>query len=105
MQGSPRSASTWQEVAKEHPEFFRVNPNVRLGVSLVSRHAMHKDEEGKHELPPDFITLLLKSAIDLYDRQLNRAQWWKTFIPILGAVIAGIFALVCAIINLIDSNT
>ena len=104
MQASPRSASTWEEVAKEHPEFFRVNPGARLSVSLVSRYVLPKDEEKRRELSPDFISILLKSAIALHDRQLSRAQWWKTFLPIIGAVIAAIVSLICAIIYVVASN-
>ena len=33
MQGSPRSASTWEEISQDHPEFFRVNVKERLGIS------------------------------------------------------------------------
>jgi hypothetical protein len=100
MQGPPRSASTWKEVALQHPEFFRVNDQERLGVSLVSRHVLPKNEDGKHELPSDFTAMLLKTAIDLHDRQLGRVQRWIMFVPIIGALIAGVFALICAFINL-----
>ncbi len=93
MQGPPRSASTWKEIAQEHPEFFRVNSEEKLGVSLVSRHVLPKDENGKRELPSDFTSMLLQTAINLHDRQLARANRWKAYIPIVVAVTAGIFTI------------
>lgn len=92
MQGSPRSGSTWKEIAQQHPEFFRVNEEVRLGVSLVARYVLPK-EEGKRELSPDFISTLLQTAINLHDRQMDRAYHWKIYVPIIVAITAGAFTL------------
>jgi hypothetical protein len=86
MQGPPRSASTWIDVAQQHPEFFRVDDKVRLGVSLVATHVLPKNEEDKRELPAGFVAVLLKTAIELHDRQLDRAHHWRVYIPILVAV-------------------
>ncbi len=93
MQGSPCSASTWKEIAQQHPEFFRVNDQERLGVSLVSRHVLPKDEDGKRELPTGFISMLLQTAITLHDRQLDRAQHLRAYIPIVVTVTAGVFTI------------
>lgn len=98
---TPSSATSWLELAKEHPEFFRVVPEVKLGISLHSTHVLPKDGEGKRKLPADFTALLLKTAIELHDRQMNRSQKWRALIPIGGAIILGIFALISAIINLV----
>jgi hypothetical protein len=38
LQGVPRSASSWTELAQAHPEFFRVRPEGEHNISLVSRH-------------------------------------------------------------------
>ena len=86
MQGPPRSASTWIDVAQQHPEFFRVDDQVRLGVSLVATHVLPKNEEDMRELPAGFVAVLLKTAIELHDRQLDRAHHWRVYIPILVAV-------------------
>jgi len=86
MQEPPRSASTWKELAQQHPEFFRVNEQERLGVSLVARHVLPKNDEGKRELPPDFVAMLLKAAIELHDRQLDRAHHWRVYMPIVVGV-------------------
>jgi len=103
MQGSPRSAATWEEVAQQHPEFFRVNPDTRLGVSLVSRHVMPRDDEGRRELPSEFTAILLKAAIDMHDRQWERAQQWKTWIPIAQTMIGGIMGLCGVILGVVIS--
>lgn len=93
MQGSPRSASKWNEIAKEHPEFFRVNSEERLGVSLVSRHVLQRDENGRIELPSEFTSMLLKTAINLHDRQMEQTNRWRAYIPIVVTVTAGIFTI------------
>ena len=93
VQASPRSGSTWKEIAQEHPEFFRVDEAEKLGVSLVARHVLPRDGEGKRELPPDFVSMLLQTAINLHDRQMDRAYRWTVYIPIIVAVTAGVFTL------------
>jgi hypothetical protein len=93
MQGAPHSGSTWKEIAQQHPEFFRVNDADKLGVSLVSRYVLPRDEKGKRELSPDFVSTLLQTAINLHDRQMNRAYRWTVYIPIVVAVTAGVFTL------------
>jgi hypothetical protein len=93
MRGSPSSASTWQEIAQQHPEFFRVDDDAKLGISLVARHVLPKDESGKRELPSNFLSTLLQTAINLHDRQIERAYHWKIYIPIIVVITAGIFTI------------
>jgi hypothetical protein len=93
MQGPPRSGSSWKEIAQQHPEFFRVSDTERLGVSLIATHVLPKDKNGNRELPPDLISTLLQTAINLHDRQLDRAHHWRVYIPIMVAVVAGVFTL------------
>ena len=93
MQGPPRSGSSWKEIAQQHPEFFRVSETEKLGVSLVATHVLPKDLNGKRELPPDFVSILLQTAINLHDRQLDRAHHWRVYLPIVVAVVAGVFTL------------
>ena len=47
LQGLPRSASSWTQVAKEHPEFFRVAPEGTHIVSLIARHVLPRDENNQ----------------------------------------------------------
>ncbi len=93
MQGPPRSGSSWKEIAQQHPEFFRVSETEELGVSLVATHVLPKDPNGNRELPPDFVSILLQTAINLHDRQLDRAHHWRVYVPIVVAVVAGVFTL------------
>lgn len=91
MQGPPSSGSSWEEVAQQHPEFFRVSKTEKLGISLVATHVLPKDVNGNRELPSDFLSILLQTAINLHDRQLNRAHHWRVYIPIVVAAVAGVF--------------
>jgi hypothetical protein len=93
LQGAPHSAETWTMIAKAHPEFFRVNTNEKLGISLVARHVIPVDKNKKRELPPEFIGRLLSAAIDLHDRQVKLAERWTYLIPIWVALIGGIFMI------------
>lgn len=96
MQTFPHSASSWKEIAQQHPEFFRVNKAERLGVSLVARHVLPKDENVKQQLSPDFISILLRNAIDLHDRQIERAHHWKAY---MNTVIPGVLVIVAALLG------
>ncbi len=93
IQGQPRSADSWKIIASEHPEFFRVNPDEPLGISLISRHVLPKDDSGNRDLPPEFTSMLLNTAINLNDRQIERASKWKAYIPIVVAITAGLFTI------------
>ncbi len=93
-QPSPRSAKEWKDIANDHPEFFRVDDEAKFGVSLVSRHVLPKDKNEERELPEGFINLLIQTALTLHDRQLERARFWKMFLPpLIAALIGGCFIL------------
>ena len=95
LQGAPLSADRWTQVAREHPEFFRVVPDGTHSISLIARHVLPRDEEGhRHQLPNDLVGRLLQSAIDLYDRQIRLEERWTYLIPIWVALIGAIVTLV-----------
>jgi hypothetical protein len=71
LQGKPSSATSWLEVGRDHPEFFRVNSNRECPVSLVSRHVTPKIED-QRKLDPGFIQILLNIAVELHDREAKR---------------------------------
>jgi hypothetical protein len=96
MQALPRSASNWKKIAQEHPEFFRVDDTRRLGVSLVARHVLLKDQGGSRELSPEFTSILLKTAIDLHDRQIARAHPWR---PYMNTFITGFVVIAAALLG------
>ena len=93
LQGIPRSASTWVDVAQAHPEFFRVKPEGEHRLSLVARHVTPKNERDVRHLPPEFIGKLMQAAIDLHDRQIRPDERWAYWVPILVALLAGLFSL------------
>lgn len=96
LQGKPSSAESWENLAKQHLEFFRVRKSGTHTVSLISRHVL---PEGERNLPPELIGQLLEAAIQLHDRELERKFHWKIYIPIIVVVTAGIFTLVGAYIK------
>ena len=101
MQGQPKSARNWQEVAKEHPEFFRLNTETRLGISLVSRYVLPLDD-AKRRPPLELETMqnLMRIAIDLHDRQVHRAERWQVWVPIIATVVGAIAGGVITIFSM-----
>ncbi|MBZ5558982.1 MAG: hypothetical protein LAO77_17045 [Acidobacteriia bacterium] len=93
LQGSPASADFWREVALEHPEFFRVRASGEHVVSLTARHVIPKTPAGRPPLPADFTHQLLRTALELHDRQVDAAVRWRTLLPLFVALITGLFSL------------
>lgn len=93
LQVTPASADSWRAVALEHPEFFRVSKKDEPRVSLTARHVMPKDGEHRKPLPADFTHQLFRTAIELHDRQVEAASRWRVWVPVLAAILAGIFSL------------
>jgi hypothetical protein len=75
LQGPPRSADQWESVAQAHPEFIRVNPGRVHRISLIARH-VSTNRQGDHTEPlaADFVGNLLRSAVDIHDRQVRRRE-------------------------------
>lgn len=105
LQGAPQSAKSWSEVAKNHPEFFRVKDTNENPVSLVARHVMPKNQQGVQELSSEFIGKLIEAAINLHDRQVRRAERWTYLIPIWTVIIAGVFSTISALVKVVCSGT
>lgn len=93
LQGPPKSGGSWAEIARVHPEFFRVRPEGNHTVSLLARHVLPKDDRGVRQLPSDFAGQLIATAVDLHDRQMKRSERWTYLVPIWVALITGIFVL------------
>ncbi|MES0492054.1 MAG: hypothetical protein ABUK01_18850 [Leptospirales bacterium] len=92
LQGLPKSADLWSIVAKQHPEFFRVKESGNHRVSLVARHVQPRNEaDNRKPLSADFVGKLLQAAIELHDREMERKNHWRAYIPIIVAVTAGVF--------------
>lgn len=94
LQGAPKSSSSWSTLAKHHPEFFRVSAEKTNKVCLVARHVQITDhEKTKKPLCSDFVGKLLQAAIELHDREMERKNHWRIYIPIIVAVTAGLFTI------------
>lgn len=99
LQGTPNSADSWLSLGSEHPEFFRVARNREL--SLIARHVLPRDETTRmKELPPELIYPLLQTAIDLHDRQVSDAEWWKSLVPLWAALIGGVFGTISTLVTI-----
>lgn len=95
LQGPPRSAQTWEAIANEHPEFFRVALSGEHIVSLVARHVADRDDKGvRGPLNADYAAGLLKLAVELHDREVQRRQQWHIWIPLGTALISSFLGAV-----------
>src|SRR6266567_1208403 len=103
--GRPSSAGGWLELAQEHPELFRVSEEGDHPLSLVARHVQPRDASGKREpLSQEFTNVLIKTAIELHDRQVDSAAWWKHLMPLWTALLAGAVAIASSLATLRWSN-
>ena len=93
LQGNPDSGSTWGSIASEHPEFFRVSRSGTHKISLIARHVLPRNPQGRRSLEPEMVGKLLGVATDLHDRQLTRAYRWTIYMPIISAITAGVVAV------------
>jgi hypothetical protein len=100
LQTSPTSGESWSSVAGEHPEFFRVRKEAKRPLSLVARHVLPEDIEGRRPISPELAHRLLETAIDLHDRQVSAAERWKSFVPLWSALIGGVFGTGSALLTL-----
>ncbi len=97
LQGKPKSADSWTVLAQGHPEFFRVAINKEHKLSLVARHVTETNEQGVRELSPDLIKKLIEVAIELHDRQKEKSDWWKVWLPIIAVVVVGLTNIIVTV--------
>jgi hypothetical protein len=91
--GCPASAESWFALANEHREFFRMDNESPFGLSLVSRYVLPEDAtERRPQLSPEFVSMLMQTAINLHDRQVSESKEWKSYLPLWSALIGGVFA-------------
>jgi hypothetical protein len=106
LQDVPKSDSTWLNLAKQHPEFFRFNRE-RNSIILLIRFLQKVDvAEGelRDPLSVDQTQKLVDQAIALHDKQLARYQRdsYKTvttsaYITAGAAIIVGIISLIISL--------
>ncbi len=101
LQAPPRSATKWFMLAEEHPEFFRVNPDKKHGLSLVARHVLpHSEDQPRPSLEPDFVSTLLQTAITLHDSQVRASDRSKYLIPFGSVILSGLLVVLSTFVTL-----
>lgn len=118
ISGSENRAAHWEQVFREHPEFFRISSadnkaslvwrrqyprtyNVDTGVEEAKPEGqkyLDGERYSRRPLEPTEITALISTAVNLHSRaveQSNSARWW---LPILIAVLAFAGSLVGGVI-------
>lgn len=93
LQGGPATAGSWRQLAQEHPEFFRVRATGEHVVSLTARHVMPRIDGIRPPLPADFTYQLLRTAVELHDRQVEASERWRAWIPVIAVIITGLFTM------------
>jgi hypothetical protein len=93
-QGAPRSATSWTELAGQHPELFRVDPSAEHKISLIARHAISGDSPLAER--SKLAVELTRIAVDLHDRQERQAQRWQALVPLASAAITAAVGLAIA---------
>ena len=98
LQKTPSTSNFWIELAKEHPEFFRVRQGTdeednqkKDLVSLLSRFVLPKIENTNNRplLGIETVNKLMEIAVQIHDRQVERRdRFWKLYVPIIAALIA-----------------
>jgi hypothetical protein len=104
LQAKPASAQRWSDVAKQHTEFFRVNVQHEYPVSLIARDVGKRTGDRRPPLSVEFVQELVKTAVGIHDIQVKRSQTWTLYIPVGAAVLAGVVAIVAAIINVMSGH-
>ena len=97
IQGKPKSAELWTEIAEDHAEFFRVSKKDKCPISLVSRFVSVGNESPRKPLSQEYTHSLLTTAIEIHDRQVKRSEKWTYLIPIWVALITGFFVVIVSI--------
>lgn len=102
---APVSATSWIDVAKNHPELFRV----RLKdsgvdrVSLVSRYVLVYSPENKKRirepLHPSVVNKLIEIAVELHYKEASRAERWKVWVPVVAALVSSGAAISAAFLR------
>ena len=105
----PLSTGTWAELARQHPEFFRIlegHKGQRESISLVARFvlpAVASESGGDPKTPalgPDVTSTLMNLAVQLHDREIQRRDRWKTvLVPTIVAIIAATASVIAAVIS------
>jgi hypothetical protein len=114
LQRQPLEGKNWIALAREHPEFFRVREEKEertVRAALLARYVLEYEKlaDGDEKRPPLDVTVtnkLMELAIQLHDKQLERASRWKTtMLPMFVATIAAGASITAALIGLAKPNS
>jgi hypothetical protein len=104
LQRKPAVGGSWMNLAVQHPEFFRVRaePAKTKRVSLLARYVLPYEQlpEGGEKRPSLDVSVtnkLMELAIELHDKEAERAARWRTvMLPLVVAVIPALASIVGA---------
>ena len=113
LQRSPLVGASWIDLAREHPEFFRIRIDAarQSRVAIVARYVLDREwnSEGKYKHPPLETTVankLMELAVELHDKQLERqTRFVSVVLPMSVAIIAAAASIASAIIGLQGPGT
>ncbi|WP_026109792.1 hypothetical protein [Flavobacterium sp. WG21] len=104
LNGKPKSAKDWFEIAKEHPEFFKFNL-AGDNVVLLFRSLFKPNSDNKRDpLTIDQTQKLIDQAISLHDKQIARLQKNSFLMPIFTAIIASLTTGLVSFLTLKNNN-
>lgn len=88
--------TSWQAVAKAHPEFFRISGKTAYKeIGLLARYAARKSD--LEPLGQEAMTALIGVALQLHERQARSAESRNAYLPLWGALVGGVFTLLATI--------
>ena len=107
LQRQPQTGGTWVDLAREHPEFFRIriDPDRKPRVAILARYVLDREwtSEGVYKHPPldpPVANKLMELAVELHDKQLERqTRFVSVVLPMSVAVIAAAASIASAIIG------
>lgn len=99
VEPASEGATNWANVAREHPEFFRVSgESENKAISLLAKFALRKSD--KEYQPHDLLTSLIDIAMKLNERQVEAEAVTRrsSYLPLWVAFIAGAFTLLATML-------
>ena len=106
LRAAPMSITSkkWEDIAGEHPEFFRFNGD-KSSVALLIRSYFPEDSEGRREVikVPE-TQKLIDTAIALHDKEIARKQRNAYLFSFLGSLIVAVIAVSGTIFSAIYNN-
>lgn len=89
----PRSAAdSWELLAKDHPEFFRVMESGAVTLSL--RYYCGEGEGNRAPIAVALVQQLVETAISLSERQAKRSEVLKVWGTFIAALVAAVLSIV-----------